>query len=356
MKGTVMSQRVKVDAPAATPPEGGPRNPLSSLLRSGLRIRALTGADWFSALAALALLIAVIGLMNPAFLNSTQLINVVQQSVYIALMAAGIAFLVTQGEVDLSVAGNYVLTGIVASMLIQGGMNTWVAAAIALGCAVAVGALNALIVQGIGINSLIATLAMGWVLRGLAAALSEGKQIIGMPVDDAFFRILGGEKILGLPVSVWILIVVISALTVLLRSTPFGYRVREIGSNEDAARFAGIPVNRTKTLAFLLSGGLAGLAGLLGLAFFTSGDPTSGGGFELFAVAGAVIGGNPLTGGTATIFGAAIGAILLKTVGVGLVYFSIPAVWSQFATGAIIILAVSLNGLMARRKQRRRET
>ncbi|WP_062464452.1 ABC transporter permease [Demequina soli] len=351
-----MSERVKDDAPAAKSAPGGSRDALPSLLRNGIRIRALTGADWFSALAALVLLVAVIGIMNPAFLNSTQLINVVQQSVYIALMAAGIAFLVTQGEVDLSVAGNYVLTSIVASVLIQGGMNPWIAAAIALCGAVAVGALNALIVQGIGINSLIATLAMGWVLRGLAAAVSEGKQIIGMPVDNSFFRILGGEKWLGLPVSVWILIVVVVVLTVVLRATPFGYRVREIGSNEDAARFAGIPVGRTKTYAFLLSGGLAGLAGLLGLAFFTSGDPTSGGGFELFAVAGAVIGGNPLTGGTATIFGAVIGAILLKTVGVGLVYFSIPAVWSQFATGAIIILAVSLNGLMARRKQRRRQT
>ncbi|MDN4477527.1 ABC transporter permease [Demequina lignilytica] len=351
-----MSPRVKADEPSASPPSAPTRSTLPSFLTSGLNIRALTGADWFSALAALLLLVAVIGLMNPAFFSTTQLINVVQQSVYIALMAAGIAFLLTQGEVDLSVAGNYVLTGIVASLLIQGGMNTWLAAAIALLCAVGVGAFNALIVQGIGINSLIATLAMGWVLRGLAAAVSEGKQIIGMPVSDPFFAILGGGKVLGLPVSVWILIIVVALLTVVLRATPFGYRSREIGSNPDAAAFAGIPVNRNKTYGFLLSGGLAGLAGLLGLAFFTSGDPTSGGGFELFAVAGAVIGGNPLTGGIATIFGAAIGAILLKTVGVGLVYFSIPAVWSQFATGAIIILAVSLNGLMARRKARRKKT
>jgi ribose/xylose/arabinose/galactoside ABC-type transport system permease subunit len=129
--------------------------------------------------------------------------------------------------------------------------------------------------------------------------------------------------------------------------------VRQIGSNGDAATFAGIPVGRTKVISFLLCGLLAGVAGMLGLAFFTSGDPTSGGGFELFAVAGAVIGGNPLTGGIATVFGATVGAVLLNTVSTGLVFFNIPAVWSQFATGAVIILAVSLDGLLRRRRRGR---
>jgi len=315
-------------------------------------LKALVGADWFSALAALFILVGVIGALNPAFLHPAQLTNVVQQSVYVALMAAGMVFLITQGEVDLSVAGNYVLASVTAALLIQGGLNPWLAALVALIVATLVGAVNAVIVQVIGIPSLIATLAMGWVLRGLAAAVSEGKQIIGMPLGDSFFEILGGGELLGLPVSVWLLIVTVVILTVVLRSTPFGFRAREIGSNEDAATFAGIPVGRTKVCAFLLSGFLAGVAGVLGLAFFTSGDPTSGGGFELFAVAGAVIGGNPLTGGTATVFGGVVGAVLLNAVSVGLVYFSIPAVWSQFATGAIIILAVSLDGLLRRRRAR----
>jgi ribose/xylose/arabinose/galactoside ABC-type transport system permease subunit len=173
-----------------------------------------------------------------------------------------------------------------------------------------------------------------------------------MPIDNSFFSVLGGNGPFGIPVSVWILLVVVTVLTVVLRATPFGYRVREIGSNPDAAQFAGIPVGRSKTMAFLLAGFLAGLAGILGLAFYTSGDPTSGGGLELFAVAGAVIGGNPLTGGTATVFGAAIGAILLNAVAIGLVYFNIPAVWSQFATGVIIIFAVSFDGLLRRRRRR----
>ena len=329
-------------------PEG-----VSAFARVNGLVKSVISADWLSALIALIALFLVIGAMHPEFIAPTQLTNIAQQSVYGALMAAGIAFLMTQGEVDLSVGGNYVFSTIAASLLIQQGVNTWIAAGVAVLLATGVGALNAFIVQVIRIPALIATLAMGWVLHGLASAISDGKQIIGMPVSDSFFDILGGRSMFGLPISVWILIAVIIVLTIVLRATPFGYRVRQIGSNPDAAKFAGIPIGRTKTMAFLLCGALAGVAGMLGLAFFTSGDPTAGGGYELFATAGAVIGGNPLTGGTATVFGAGIGSILLNAVAIGLVYFNIPAVWSQFATGSVIILAVSLDGLMRSRRSKK---
>jgi ribose/xylose/arabinose/galactoside ABC-type transport system permease subunit len=241
---------------------------------------------------------------------------------------------------------------VIAALLIQNGVNPWLAALLVLVLATGIGAVNAFIVQVVGIPSLILTLAMGWVLRGLASALSGGNQVINMPLDHPLFSVLGGDGPLGLPVSVWCLIVTVAVLTVVLRATPFGYRVREIGSNPEAARFSGIPVGRSKTVGFLLCGLLAGFAGVLGLAFYTSGDPTGGGGFELFAVAGAVIGGNPLSGGSATVAGAVIGAVLLNTVSIGLVYFNIPAVWSQFATGVVIIMAVSLDGLVHRRRRR----
>jgi ribose/xylose/arabinose/galactoside ABC-type transport system permease subunit len=315
--------------------------------------KTLLRADWFSAVAALIALFVIVGSVHPAFISFMQINNVLQQSVYVALMACGIAFLMTQGEIDLSVGGNYVLSMITAAMLMTIGVNPWIAALVALVLATAIGAVNAMIVELVGIPSLIATLAMGWVLRGLASALSEGKQVIGLPIDNSFFTVLGGGALFGIPVSVLIVIFTVIILTIVLRRTPFGFRVREIGSNIDAAQFAGIPINKTKTTAFLLTGLLAGVAGVLGLAFFTSGDPTSGGGYDLFAVAGAVIGGNPLTGGTATIFGAAVGAILLNTVSIALVYFSIPAVWSQFATGAVIIIAVSLDGILRIRRNRK---
>lgn len=317
--------------------------------------RRVVTADWTSAVIALVAVVAVVGFFHPNFLAPSQLINVVQSSVYAALIAAGLVFLIPQNEIDLSVGGNYILTGIVAALLMRGGVNPSIAVVISLAMAMGVGLLNAFASQVIGIPSLIGTLAMSWMLRGLALALASGTQVTGLPLKDPFFMILGGGRVLGIPVSVIVLVLAAIVLTIVMRNTPFGYRVRQIGSNPDAAAFSGIPIRRTKTIGFVLAGFMAGLAGIVALAFFTVGDPQSGGGIELFAVAGAVIGGTPLAGGKATVFGAIVGAILLSAVAVGLVYFQIPATWAQFATGAVILGAVSVDGLVQRQRRRAAE-
>lgn len=313
-------------------------------------IRRLVTADWSSAVLALVFVLAVVGFFHPNFLAPGQLINVVQSAVYAALIAAGLVFLIPQNEIDLSVGGTYILTGIVAALLMRAGMNPMLACFLALGVSVLVGLLNALTSQIIGIPSLIGTLAMSWMLRGLALALASGTQVTGVPLDDPLIAFLGGGRVFGIPASVVLLVVVGILLSVLMHKTPFGYRVRQIGSNPDAAAFSGIPIRQTKTLGFVLAALMAGISGIVALAFFTVGDPQSGGGIELFAVAGAVIGGTPLAGGKATVFGAIIGAILLTAVAVGLVYFQIPATWAQFATGAVILGAVSVDGLVQRQR------
>lgn len=315
-------------------------------------IRKLVTADWSSAVIALLFVLGVVGFFHPNFLAPNQLINVIQSSVYAALIAAGLVFLIPQNEIDLSVGGNYVLTGIVAALLIKAGLPPILAMVIALGSAMCVGLLNAFTSQVIGIPSLIGTLAMSWMLRGLALALASGTQVTGMPMSDPIFAVVGGSRILGIPFSIWLLVAVVAVLTLVMRNTPFGYRVRQIGSNPDAAEFSGIPVRRTRTMGFVLAAFMSGLAGIVALTFFTVGDPQSGGGIELFAVAGAVIGGTPLAGGKATVFGAIVGAILLTAVSVGLVYFQIPATWAQFATGAVILGAVSVDGLVQRQRRR----
>ena len=316
-----------------------------------LTLRRLVTADWTSALVALIAVLAVVGVFHPNFLAPGQLINVLQSAVYAALIAAGLVFLIPQNEIDLSVGGNYVLTGIVAALLMRSGFAPVLAIPMALSVSVGIGLLNALTSQVIGIPSLIGTLAMSWMLRGLALALSNGTQVTGVPLQDPIIWYLGGGKILGLPVSVVLLIVVGIVLALVMHKTPFGYRIREIGSNPDAAAFSGIPIKATRTWGFVLAGLMAGLSGIVALAFFTVGDPQSGGGIELFAVAGAVIGGTPLAGGKATVFGAILGSVLLTAVAIGLVYFQIPATWAQFATGAVILGAVSVDGLVQRQKR-----
>jgi ribose transport system permease protein len=203
-------------------------------------------------------------------------------------------------------------------------------------------------VQVIAIPAIVATLATLSMFRGLALALTDGQQVTGLPVNSAFFTVVGGN-VFGFPVTAVVMIGIGIALTAVLRLTPFGYRVRSIGSNPEAATFSGISIPRVRVQAMVMMGVLGGVAGVLGLAFFQTGDPTIGIGLELQAIAATVIGGTPLSGGRATVTGAIVGAFLLAVVTNGLVYFDVPINWSQFATGAVILGAVGLDSVFRRR-------
>lgn len=309
-------------------------------------------AESSSVLVATVLLVLVIGIVRPTFLNVGQLRDVLTSSVYVALLAAGMSFLLSMREIDLSVGSTFGLALISAALLMRSGLDPWLAGIAAVVLGAVLGLVNALVVQYIAIPAFVATLATMQLYRGLAVALGNGQQVTGLPLDHAFFTVLGG-RVAGLPVSVWLLALVTAVLSIVLRWTPFGYRVRSIGSNPDAAVFSGISIPGTRTKVLVLMGAVAGLAGVLGLAFFTSGDPNIGTGFELQAIAAAVIGGTPLRGGTATVLGAVLGAILLGVVSSGLVYFDIPANWSSVATGLVVLLAVAVDSVLRSRRRSR---
>jgi ribose transport system permease protein len=295
------------------------------------------------------LVAVVIGVMKPAFWDIGNIHDVLQQSVYVAILAAGLSFLIGMREIDLSVGSVYALTLIIAALLMSHGMNPWLAVVIAIGLGAVMGGVNAVLVEVIRIPAIVATLATLSMFRGLSLALTDGLQVTGLPVGHGFFTIFGGD-LLGFPVTVIVMICVGLVLTGVLRLTPFGYRVRAIGSNPEAATFSGISIPRTRTTALVMMGVLGAIAGLMGLAFFQTGDPNIGLGLEFQAIAAAVIGGTPLSGGRATVTGAMVGAVLLGVVTNGLVFFDVPVNWSQFATGAVILAAVALDSLVRRRR------
>ncbi|HVW89416.1 MAG TPA: ABC transporter permease [Gaiellaceae bacterium] len=318
------------------------------------RLRALgedlAAVDSASVLAATVVLVLVIGAFHHDFLQLSNLLSILQESVYIGILAAGMSFLLAMRELDLSVGSNFGLSLVVGALLMQHGWAPWLAGLGAVVLGGLFGLLNALAVEIFQIPTIIATLATLSMGRGLAYALTSGQQVVNLPASSSFFTELGGKE-LGVATAVWVFLGVVVLLTITLRMTPFGYRIRSIGSNPDAAAFAGISIARVRIQALVLMGLLAGLAGALGLAFFISGDPNIGSGFELQAIAAAVIGGTPLRGGTGTSFGAAFGAILLTVVASGLVFFNVPLNWSSFATGVVILLAVALDSLLRRRSR-----
>lgn len=309
--------------------------------------------DEAGVLGVLIVLVVVVGGFRNDFLDSGNLLEIARQSSYIGIIAIGMVFALAMREVDLSVGGTYALSIVIGALLIRGGLDPWLAAALALASGAALGVANGLFTTYIRVPSFIATLGTLSLYKGLALALSGGHQVGGLSLDHPLFQVVGG-KVLGLPGAVWALILSVAVMTVVFTQTRFGAQVRAVGSNPEAAAFTGIPVNRVRIAALTVTGLFASLSGVLALSFFAAGDPTVGQGYELMAIAAAIIGGTPLRGGTGSVPGAAIGSLILSVVAASLVFFSVPINWTTFATGAVILLAVALDsGLRQARAARR---
>ncbi|MFD0534954.1 ABC transporter permease [Actinomadura luteofluorescens] len=296
----------------------------------------------------LIVLVLGVGLLQPDFLRTGNLLTTAHNSVYVGLMACGMVFALAMREVDLSVGGMYAMGVVAGALLIRDGWNPWAAALAVLALTALVGALNGAVTTYLRLPSFIVTLATSMLLRGVGLALAEGKQITDLPQDHPFFAVLGGGESLGVPNAVWVFALAVVVLTVVFTRTRFGARVRAIGSNPEAAEFGGLPVTRTRVAALALSGLMAGVAAVLALAFFIAGDPTIGQGYELTAIAAAIIGGTPLKGGTGSVLGAAAGTLILGVVTAALVFFEVPINWTTFATGGVILVAVGAAPLLRR--------
>jgi len=314
---------------------------------------AVVSQEYIGVLVATMVLVLVIGAVRPDFLNISNLLDILSQATTVALLACGMAFLLSMRELDLSVGAIYGLTALCAAILMHDGVPSWLGVIVGILLGTALGLTNGLLIQFFRLPSIVATLATMSIFRGLIFGLSKGLQVIALPLNDPFAEVMGAQP-LGIPMDVWVMVAVMAILVLVLHMTPFGYRVRSIGSNPDAAVFSGLPVKRVRLLAFALMGTLGGLVGMLTLGYLGSSDPNLGVGYELLAIAAAVIGGTPLRGGKATIVGAALGAILLSVVSAGLIYFNIEINWTAFYTGIVILLAVALDGLLRSGRFRRK--
>jgi ribose/xylose/arabinose/galactoside ABC-type transport system permease subunit len=310
--------------------------------------------DEAGVLVVLVALVVVVGSFRPDFLITGNLTEIARQSSYIGILAIGMVFALAMREVDLSVGGTYALTIVVGALLMKHGVNPWPAALAAILLGGVLGFLNGLFTTYVRVPSFIATLGTLSLYRGLALALSNGQQVGGLDQNATLFQVVGGT-ILGLPGAVWALILCAALMTVVFTRTRFGAQIRAVGSNPEAAAFTGIPVNRIRIKALTVTGLFAGVSGVLALSFFVAGDPTVGSGYELMAIAAAIIGGTPLRGGTGSVPGAVLGSLILSVVAASLVFFSVPINWTTFATGGVILLAVALDsGLRQARAARRR--
>jgi ribose transport system permease protein len=294
-------------------------------------------------------MIGVIAWFHPEYLHHASLINLARNASYFGTMAFGMVFLLSMREIDLSVGAIFGLSILVAAKLMERGVDPWIAAALSLLVGIACGAVNGLISNILKVQTIIVTLGTLSMFSALALILAGDTTVVDLPINNSFFTGYGGGW-QGIPTSIWMAIGVGICCQVLYRHTRFGYRVRAIGSNPEAARLAGISIGRTRLEALMLQGFICALIGTTTLAYIEAADPNTGQGYELSVIAAAIIGGTALSGGSGSIPGAMIGALIISTISTGLIQFGISADWGDFATGAVIVAAVALDTALKRRR------
>jgi ribose transport system permease protein len=340
---------------AKTPLEENTEMEMASLLEPTTSSKLVERLRGLWLLGVLVAMVIVFGILAPGFLS---LQNWVSTSVYATetlLLAIGETFVIATGGIDLSVGSSLGLSAITGSMVMAGFVDH-ASIGIILGTAVAlttgsfIGFVNGLIITKLRITPFITTLGMLGIAQGLGFLLSGGNDITNIPTALSNFGGYVFANFLGMPVLVTAVIAVISG--VYLAKTRFGRRTFAIGSNREAARVAGIPIDRHLIKIYTLTGLLAGVGGVLNVARFAIGSPTAGQNDELNAIAAVMIGGASLFGGEGTIFGTTIGAIIVSMLVTALVILNVQAYWQIVATGAIIILAVYVDQLQRKRSER----
>ena len=292
--------------------------------------------------AGLLIMMIVFASLTDVFLTQRNLLNILQQSSINACIAIGMTLVIISGGIDLSVGPAAALSAVLSATMLMAGYPVPIVIITALAIGLACGILNGVLIAYAGLQPFIVTLGTLSLFRALALIYTGGNPVLSLP---AGFRQLFTTPILGLPVPVVIVGVLAIAATVLLKKTPLGEYILAVGGNEEAARVSGVPIERTKVLTYMISGGLAALAAVILMARLGAAEPTLGNLWELEAIAAAAIGGASLMGGKGSIFGTILGAIVLGAMRNGLTLLNVQAFYQLLATGIIIILAMLVDRL-----------
>jgi ribose transport system permease protein len=278
-------------------------------------------------------------LSDSGFLSTNNLLNIVRQTAIISIMGVAMTFVISAAEIDLSIGSIVALSSLLSAMALQSGFGFPGAIVAGVGSGVVIGLINGLLVTKVMIPSFLVTMAMMGIAKGLAMLISHTAPV---PIsDDKFVFFFGSGDIGKIPVLLfWTLIAVVVG-HVLLRKTTFGRRTLATGGNQNAARFSGINVARTKLYVLIGTGMMAGLAGMLYSGRMHSGRYTFGEGDELSVIAAVILGGTSLFGGVGTVIGTLIGSLLIGTINNGLIIMGLDVSQQMIIKGTIIILAVA---------------
>lgn len=289
------------------------------------------------------ILCVVLALSTPRFFTVANLLNIGTQVSINALLAFGVTFVIITGGIDLSLGSMVAVTGVIAATFAHPDTYPVLVPVFAgLASGVVFGSFNGLVITKSKVPPFIVTLGTMTIGRGLALILSKGRPISNL--SDSF-NFIGGGNLFGIPFPIIILILSFIICSVILKKTILGRYMYAVGGNEPAARASGIQVNRVKMWVYTICGLLSALGGILLTSRITTGQPNAGAGFELDAIAAAIIGGTSTSGGTGTMTGTLIGALLIGVISNSLDLLNVTSYYQQVVMGAIIIGAVVLDSM-----------
>lgn len=334
-----------MSATAQTPPrpsgdaarDGTLANPRSLV---DLVLRART----FGIVGILAVFVIFTTLIQSSFLSGSNIRFVLGNATLYALVAIGETFVVLTRNVDLSVGSVVGLSAYVSANMFQAhhGIPIPVAFLVGVGIGVACGVVTGLITAIGRVPSLVVTLAMLYIIRGVDTIVVGSGQVVANSLPNSFISIFH-DTVIGIPDLAWVTAILVAIASYYLRSYRSGRDLYAIGSDPDAARLAGIPIARRVFFAFVLSGAIAGLGGVFWAAQYNTIDATAANGLELQIIAAVVVGGVAIFGGSGSVVGAALGALLLQTITVALNVLGVPSLWTEAIAGFLLIVAITID-------------
>lgn len=301
----------------------------------------------FGTLIGLVALCAVLWALTPHFLTVSNLLNVAQQTSINAIVAVGMTFVILSGGIDLSVGSIVALSGVVLGLMLHAEQPVAIAILAALGAGALCGQVNGLLIDRGRLPPFIVTLGMMSMARGAALLVTEGRPISGF---DEAFRALATARIGFVPAPVLIMVLVYVIAHLVLTRTTFGRYVYAIGGNEEATRLSGVRVHLHKPAIYAVSGLMSAVAAIILTARLNSAQPIAGMMYELDAIAATVIGGTSLMGGTGSLGGTLIGALIMGVLRNGLNLLGVSSFLQQIVIGGVIVGAVLVDTILKRHR------
>lgn len=302
---------------------------------------------------ALVVMMVVIGVARPRFINPLNLLTILGHTTFLGMLAVGMVFLLAIREIDLSVGWIFNFSAVCTALLMVAHLDPWLCAIGGVIFGGLLGLLNGVLVTTLRLPAIIVTLGTFSMFQGLSLVVNNSRAVVPPNQESSYFTAISAKLFGVLPVPAAVFLVLAVVMHLVLHRSRFGYRVQAVGSNPEAAELAGISNARVRLQTLVLMGAICGLSGAMYVGFRGAIDPNEGSDFVLMVVAAVIIGGTPLSGGAGTVIGAVIGTLIIQVISSGLIFFGIDATWSTFVTGAVIVLAVSLDQVVKYQRDRR---